>query len=93
MPELPEVESVRRSLLPKICNKKIVSIAIQTPRIVRNGSDFFVSKVTGKIFVGIERIGKLLMFELSNGEYILAHLKMTGKFIYTECCSITNVGK
>jgi len=84
MPELPEVESVRSSLLPKICNKKISLIEIRTPSIVRNTSEFFVSHITRKKFVDIERIGKLLMFALSDNSYILAHLKMTGKFIYTD---------
>lgn len=83
MPELPEVESVRRSLLPKICHKKIVGVDIQTPSIVRNEQEFFCRQVLGREFRDIQRVGKLLIFVLDSKQYLLAHLKMTGKFIYT----------
>lgn len=84
MPELPEVESVRQSLLPKICHKKIISIEVATPSILRNTESFFIDHLRGKEFIDIGRIGKLLLFELNTQEYMLAHLKMTGKFIYSD---------
>ncbi len=84
MPELPEVESVRRSLLPKICHKTIVGIDIPTPSIIRNEPEFFCNQIFGGEFRDIQRVGKLLIFVLDSKQYLLAHLKMTGKFIYTD---------
>ncbi len=92
MPELPEVESVRQSLLPKICHKKIVGLDIHTPSIIRNREEFFYSHVVGKEFTDIQRVGKLLIFVLDCTQYMLAHLKMTGKFIYIDKHETRSVG-
>ena len=82
MPELPEVETVRRSLLKKLLNKKITDIKILYNDIFQ---DQDISKVILNIknqkIVDIKRRGKWLIFELNN-YYLLSHLRMEGKYVY-----------
>ncbi|OGH87565.1 MAG: hypothetical protein A3J93_03510 [Candidatus Magasanikbacteria bacterium RIFOXYC2_FULL_42_28] len=86
MPELPEVETVRRDLEKVLVGKKITAVEILDKKIVGGKPAVFVSAVNGKKIVGVERRGKLLAFKLSSGEYLLAHLKMTGQLI---CVSLS----
>ncbi len=82
MPELPEVESVRLSLLPHILDKRITEVEVRHVKTVRSDHRL-VEFLTGKKITGIRRYGKLLVFDLNNSEYVLCvHLKMTGQFMY-----------
>ncbi len=84
MPELPEVETVRISLLKKLLNKKITDIKILYNDIFQ---DQDISKIILNIknqeIVDIKRKGKWLVFELNN-YYLLSHLRMEGKYIYRD---------
>lgn len=82
MPELPEVETIRRDLNKKILRKKIKDVQTAQTTVIKNPVDFFVSTLRGNEFVFLDRIGKLLIFHLKSGEYLLIHLKMTGKLVY-----------
>ena len=85
MPELPEVETIRRDLEKKIAGTKIKSIEILAAKSVHNKSSKFLKVLVGNNFKHIERRGKLLMFALNKTEeysYLLVHLKMTGQLIY-----------
>jgi formamidopyrimidine-DNA glycosylase len=85
MPELPEVETIRRDLEKKIATQKIKAIEILATKSVYNSSAEFKKILVGNNFKHIERRGKLLMFELDKIEkyaYLLVHLKMTGQLIY-----------
>jgi formamidopyrimidine-DNA glycosylase len=83
MPELPEVETIRRGLQANIINKKIVKIDIHKPKQVHGDALVFRKKILGNNIVRVDRIGKLLIFKLQKGEdYLLVHLKMTGQLIY-----------
>lgn len=93
MPELPEVETVRRGLNQNILGKKITEIQILKPKLVRNDLGKFREILIGNSFENIDRIGKLLIFKLSNnsplirglgGLFLLTHLKMTGQLIYQQ---------
>ena len=77
MPELPEVETIKRDLFKRILNHKIRLVEIRDKKIVKSNN--FVKKLIGNEIKGIERRGKLLIFVLKNKEYLLVHLKMTGK--------------
>jgi len=80
MPELPEVEAVRITLLPLLMNKKIVSVQLLYDKmIVNNTPESFTSRLVGQTFRGIERRGKYLIFILSNLKMI-SHLRMEGKY-------------
>lgn len=85
MPELPEVETIRRDLEKKISTKKIKDIKVLAIKSVYNKSAEFLKVLVGNNFNHIERRGKLLMFALDKAGkygYMLVHLKMTGQLIY-----------
>ncbi len=85
MPELPEVETIRRDLEKKIAGQKIKDIEILATKSVHNKSAEFLKVLVGNNFSHIERRGKLLMFALDKtGKFgfLLIHLKMTGQLIY-----------
>lgn len=83
MPELPEVETVRRDLVAHLLNKKIKSVTVLNPRTVNPSPDDFSKILSGSFFVKISRRGKLLIFTLKKADtYLLVHLKMTGQLIY-----------
>lgn len=83
MPELPEVETIRQDLRKKIRNKKIIGVETTVKARLNKSRAAFARFLVGKKFVGIGRIGKLLIFILSGkGNYLLVHLKMTGQLIY-----------
>lgn len=82
MPELPEVETIRRDLESSILNQEIVKFELRTASQFRGkvkAQDFF----PGKKIKAINRVGKLLIFEVSEpNNYLLCHLRMTGQLIY-----------
>lgn len=80
MPELPEVETVRRSLLPVI-GQRIMAVEVLESRLRRPVADDFSRRLTGRVISAIERRGKYLLFHLSSGESILAHLGMSGALL------------
>ena len=86
MPELPEVEQVRLSLLPHIKGKTVVKAEIRLPRMIRHpGVPEFIAGVEGRTIVDVQRKGKYLTLLLDDGRFILAHLRMTGALLVTPC--------
>ncbi|MDZ7726054.1 MAG: bifunctional DNA-formamidopyrimidine glycosylase/DNA-(apurinic or apyrimidinic site) lyase [Candidatus Campbellbacteria bacterium] len=84
MPELPEVETVRRQLKPYILEKEIEKVEVFTQKII-NYDKNFAHLLQGLQFIKIDRVGKLLIFLTSEADTVLlVHLKMTGKLIYFE---------
>jgi len=95
MPELPEVETIRRDLEKKIAGQKIKAIDILAGKSVHNKTSDFLSVLNGNNFSHIERRGKLLMFALDKTgkySYLLVHLKMTGQLIYRKKAQIVAGG-
>lgn len=84
MPELPEVETVRRDLTKVIINIPIKSLEVfHTKSIKPHTAKELMKRLEGESIKAIKRIGKLLIFELHNStEVLLVHLKMTGQLIY-----------
>jgi formamidopyrimidine-DNA glycosylase len=80
MPELPEVETVRRSLRP-VVGRRIEAVAVFEARLRRTLAKDFASHLTGRIVEGIDRRGKYLLFRLSGGGTLLAHLGMSGALL------------
>lgn len=80
MPELPEVETVRRSLLP-IVGARIDAVEVREPRLRRTLAHDFAQRLTGRVIHGIERRGKYLLFQLSGDAALLAHLGMSGALL------------
>ena len=84
MPELPEVEVVRRGLQRWVVGRTITSVDVRHPRAVRRhvpgGSDF-AGRLAGRRVLGSERRGKYLWLPLDSGEALLAHLGMSGQLL------------
>lgn len=83
MPELPEIETIRRSLLPVVLRKPIESVEILVPRILPHGrAEDFTARLLGRSFLDLKRRGKYLIFSVQGGLELVAHLRMTGRLIY-----------
>lgn len=83
MPELPEVETVRRGLEHLIVGKKIVSVEVRVPKMVKTGVEDFQLDILGQTFESIGRRGKYLLLNL-NRQTIISHLRMEGKYLLFE---------
>jgi len=82
MPELPEVEQVKKTLAPHVVGKKIKAVNIRLPRLIQYPSaEIFAKKIIGKTIESIERKGKYLRLNLGQGLYMLVHLRMTGALL------------
>jgi len=84
LPELPEVETIRRSLTEKLAGLTIDNLDIYFEKIVKEPTDIdrFKEIVTGKKIKGLDRLGKYLLLQLSDNYIIVIHLRMTGRLLY-----------
>ena len=83
MPELPEVETVRRGLATAITGARVERVQVLHPRPVRRhlaGPDDFAATLTGRTFTEPARRGKYLWLPFADGDALLAHLGMSGQF-------------
>lgn len=92
MPELPEIETIRRGLLEKVLEKPVLSVRINNEEVLRSPRLRFTRALRGDKFTDIGRRGKMLIFEIARengeltGDYFLARLGMTGRLVYFEEC-------
>jgi len=84
MPELPEVETVRRIIEPRIINKTIAKVEVYFDRLVLSNLDEFKNNLQNKKILSVDRYGKYLFFILSDGLVLINHLRMEGKWRYCE---------
>ncbi len=83
MPELPEVETIKRQLANRIQGKRIQKIEIKLSNMIKARSVvFFKRQVIGTKIKGISRRGKLIIINLTNDYSLVIHLKLTGQLIY-----------
>jgi formamidopyrimidine-DNA glycosylase len=83
MPELPEVETIRRDL--ELLNGKTISfVKFLFLKTAHPSAAFLKKNITGAKIKNISRIGKLLIIALDNNYFLLVHLKMTGQLIYKD---------
>ncbi|MFA5063295.1 MAG: DNA-formamidopyrimidine glycosylase [Candidatus Omnitrophota bacterium] len=83
MPELPEVETIKRDLEKIVLGKKITKVCVHNSRVIRELSVAgFKKGLEGATIKNILRRAKLLILELTNGKYLAIHLKMTGQLVY-----------
>lgn len=79
MPELPEVEMVRRVLAPQLRGQVIERAEIRRSEMVAHpGAEAFRARLAGQAFADIGRRGKFLLFALESGDRMIVHLRMTG---------------
>ena len=82
MPELPEVETVRRSIEKKIIHKRIRSVDVRNDDVLDGiTAEAFCSLFRDHAVIRMDRRGKYLIFCLESGEKVLLHLRMTGQLI------------
>ena len=81
MPELPEVETVKKVLLPIVKNHTIKSVEVLRKTIVNNLQEEFISFCKNETFIDITRRGKFLFLHLTNNKVLISHLRMEGKYI------------
>jgi formamidopyrimidine-DNA glycosylase len=87
MPELPEVETIRRDLLPSVQGRRITSawVSENAPRLVQLVSrEEFARLLPGHLIEDVSRRGKYLIFNLDRGMQWVVHLRMTGRLLHRE---------
>jgi formamidopyrimidine-DNA glycosylase len=85
MPELPEVETIRRDLLPLLRGRAFTHVWVspEAPRLVQAPTPAdFARLLPGHRIEDISRRGKFLVFHLSGGLYLVVHLRMTGALLH-----------
>ncbi len=104
MPELPEVETIKRQLQKSLINKKIKEVFVYTDKMIKVGvgkisnikkgsakqSEQFSKALKGKQVLGLERRAKFLIIRLSGGYSLMIHLRMSGQLIYIEKKDLKN---
>jgi formamidopyrimidine-DNA glycosylase len=84
VPELPEVEVVRRGLETHVVGRTLTRVDVLHPRPVRRhlaGAEDFSALTTGRAVLGANRRGKYLWLPLDSGDALLAHLGMSGQML------------
>lgn len=82
MPELPEVETVKRGLETLIVSKTIASVTHDTPKSFPNAPEDVQQFLIGASIVAIRRRAKVLLIDLSTDYTLVIHLKMTGQLVF-----------
>jgi formamidopyrimidine-DNA glycosylase len=86
MPELPEVETVARSITPLV-GRQIVNAEFRNLRVLRGGDpQHMASQLQGRRIQGVERYGKYILILLEDGGYLIVHLGMTGRLLLGGPC-------
>src|SRR5215469_2070977 len=89
MPELPEVESVRRHLEPALVGRRFEDVRIDDPRLVRPHDPAEVAaELQGERVAAVDRRGKYLVVRFETGRVLLIHLRMTGSLSHTPSGSL-----
>ena len=82
MPELPEVETVRRGLQQSVVGRRITKVEVGRERTVRRTSrEALIDGLTGVKIISATRRGKYLLCDLDSGQRLMMHLRMSGRLI------------
>lgn len=89
MPELPEVETVRRTLLPKLAGHTLTGAEVFWPKVVRYPDlEAFREGVKGREITDVRREGKHLILVLAGDRFLVVHLRMTGQLLYRDAADV-----
>jgi len=80
MPEMPEVEIVKRGLNEQVKGRKITRVEIRYQNLITGDVDQFIEFVTGATIQDVGRRAKFLLIHLDNGYTIISHLRMEGRY-------------
>mgnify|MGYP001389456586 CR=1 FL=1 len=84
MPELPEVETVRRMIEPQLAGRTIAAVDIRNPQIIAHpDAGRFAELLQGKTAAEMSRRGKFLTIHFAGGDRLCLHLRMTGQLLVT----------
>ena len=81
MPELPEVETVRRGLEPVLCGQRILNVAVRRPNLRIPFPPHFAQRLAGHRVTALRRRAKYLLIDLDHQEVMICHLGMSGHFV------------
>jgi formamidopyrimidine-DNA glycosylase len=81
LPELPEVETVRRGLVPVLEGRVILRAEVRRPDLRRPLPEGMAARLTGARVLGLRRRSKYILADLSSGETLLIHLGMSGRIL------------
>jgi formamidopyrimidine-DNA glycosylase len=90
MPELPEVETVRRGLEPVMTGALLERVEVRRPDLRYPLPRNFVERLTGQRILSLGRRAKYLLADLSSGEVLIMHLGMSGRFLVTDGGGVTS---
>jgi formamidopyrimidine-DNA glycosylase len=93
MPELPEVETVRRGLAPVMEGARFAKVEARRPDLRRPLPKDFVRRLEGRTVTGLGRRAKYLLADLSSGDVLMMHLGMSGSFRVTQEEDTTSPGR
>jgi formamidopyrimidine-DNA glycosylase len=82
VPELPEVETVVRTIAPRVTGRRILAAEFTCLRVLRGDPEEMAARVAGKKILGVRRHGKFLLIQLEGGQYLTVHLGMTGRLLF-----------
>src|SRR6184192_2705009 len=82
MPELPEVETVRRMLASAVLGRRIASASASRKRLRTSSLAALPAQLVGRTFATPRRVGKFLLLDLDAGLTLLSHLGMSGRWLY-----------
>jgi formamidopyrimidine-DNA glycosylase len=81
MPELPEVETVRRGLEPVLLGATLAHVLVRRPNLRRPFPDRLAERLTGRTVTALRRRAKYLLVDLNGGDALLIHLGMSGRMV------------
>ena len=81
MPELPEVETLRRDLARHLIGREIAQVEVRLPKMVRPSGGLPAEAVVGQRVTGVRRRAKTLIWDLTGDVAIIFHLKLTGQLV------------
>jgi formamidopyrimidine-DNA glycosylase len=82
MPELPEVETVRRGMRDRVVGRMVKSVHVGRERSVRRvGPEAVIAGLTGTTITDVRRRGKYLLCDLNSGDVVMIHLRMSGRVL------------
>jgi formamidopyrimidine-DNA glycosylase len=94
MPELPEVETVKRGLEPVLRGQKLAHIALRRADLRFPFPPDFAATLNGATVLGLVRRAKYILIDLDNGHSLIVHLGMTGRFTVLKASgAVTNLGE
>ncbi len=81
MPELPEVETVKRDVSLRYAGHELVEVTVTGRRTVRRHPPAALTSLVGQTLAGVGRHGKYLLLEWENGRVLVVHLRMSGQLL------------